>query len=476
VAASYLLLNEDGDVDTAHRLLVGAIRVQRYDASDTMLEEALHTLLQVCFFGGRAELWKAFHDALGRLAANVPTVLCLSGKTAADPVHTAAPVLGQLDAAVEGLAGDADPARIVRTAIAAVFVDRLAGCREALWRVVRNGREGGAVTCAINALILLGLDGFWTGQWDQARQLVDEGVRLCETRGYLLLAWPGRHVQATLAAARGDYDTTRVLTDQMLQWAIPRRARAVQWYAWQAQTLAALGRGDFEEAYQQATAISPAGVLASHVPFALYVPMDLVEAAIRTGRHAEAAGHVAAIRAANIAALSPRLALLAGGSAAIAAPDDSAARLFEEALSSPGADRWPFDLARLQLAYGEWLRRAQATTESRRHLVAALDTFERLGARPWAGRAASELRATGQTRPHAGERDHVSLTPQEHEIAMLAAAGLSNKQIGQRLFLSPRTVGGHLHRIFPKLGIMSRAALRDALDALGPEHERDRRS
>jgi DNA-binding CsgD family transcriptional regulator len=245
----------------------------------------------------------------------------------------------------------------------------------------------------------------------------------------------------------------------------------VEWCAWQARTLAALGRGDFEEAYWQASAISPAGALASHVPFALLVPMDLVEAAVRTGRHAEADAHVAAIQAANIAALSPRFALLAAGSAAIAAPEDSAAGLFEEALAIPGADAWPFELARVQLAYGERLRRAQALSESRRQLMAALGTFERLGATPWADRAASELRATGQTRSRAGQRDHVSLTPQEREIAMLAAAGLTNKEIGQRLFLSPRTVSGHLHRIFPKLAITSRAALRDALTALSPENE-----
>jgi DNA-binding CsgD family transcriptional regulator len=204
--------------------------------------------------------------------------------------------------------------------------------------------------------------------------------------------------------------------------------------------------------------------------------MDLVEAAVRTGRRAEAAAHVAAIRDAGIAALSPRLALLASSSAAIAAPDDSAAGLFEEALAIPGVERWPFDLARVHLNYGERLRRDQSTTGSRLHLTAALETFERLGARPWADRAASELRATGQTRPRAEERHRVSLTPQEREIATLAAAGLSNKQIGQRLFLSPRTVGGHLHRIFPKLGITSRAALHAALASLPPAQKRERRS
>jgi DNA-binding CsgD family transcriptional regulator len=239
--------------------------------------------------------------------------------------------------------------------------------------------------------------------------------------------------------------------------------------------LAALGQGDFEGAYQHAAAISPPGVFASHVPLALWVAMDLVEAAVRTGRHAEAAAHVTAISDAGIAALSPRLALLATASQAIAEPDDIAPRLFEEALAIPGADRFPFDLGRVRLCYGERLRRARATTEARIQLTAALEIFERLGARPWATRAAGELRAAGRTDPRTAQRNPESLTPQELEIAELAAAGLTNKQIGQRLFLSHRTVGAHLYQIFPKLGVAARAALRDALASLPPErHDRDR--
>ena len=204
--------------------------------------------------------------------------------------------------------------------------------------------------------------------------------------------------------------------------------------------------------------------------------MDLVEAAARTGRYAEAAAHFTAMCDAGIAAISPRLALLAGGSEAIAAPDRDALGLFEEALAIPGVDHFPFDLARVQLLYGERLRRARATKESRPHLAAALEIFERLGARPWASRAASELRATGQTKARADQPARDSLTSQERQIAMLAAAGLTNKEIGQRLFMSHRTVGAHLYQIFPKLGITTRAALRDALESQPPECDSENRS
>jgi DNA-binding NarL/FixJ family response regulator len=102
-------------------------------------------------------------------------------------------------------------------------------------------------------------------------------------------------------------------------------------------------------------------------------------------------------------------------------------------------------------------------------LTAARETFQRLEARPWTQRAGNELRATGLT---IGQTDLVgpaSLTPQQLEIAQLAAEGLTNKEIGERLFLSHRTVGGHLHRAFPKLGVATRAGLRDALASLSRE-------
>jgi DNA-binding NarL/FixJ family response regulator len=107
--------------------------------------------------------------------------------------------------------------------------------------------------------------------------------------------------------------------------------------------------------------------------------------------------------------------------------------------------------------------------EARVQLNAAHGVFERLRARPWMDRASAELRATGQTKPRARDNVLDRLTPQEFEIASLAASGLTNKQIAERLFLSHRTVGGHLHRAFPKLGVATRAALRDALELLPRE-------
>nr|WP_323747914.1 helix-turn-helix transcriptional regulator [Catenulispora rubra] len=108
------------------------------------------------------------------------------------------------------------------------------------------------------------------------------------------------------------------------------------------------------------------------------------------------------------------------------------------------------------------MRHVQGRAEARQFLAAAAEAFERLGASGWIERARAELRATGVV-PRASLLNLASLTWQERRIADLAAGGLTNKEIGKRMHLSPRTVSSHLYRIFPKLGITTRAALRDAL-------------
>jgi DNA-binding CsgD family transcriptional regulator len=200
------------------------------------------------------------------------------------------------------------------------------------------------------------------------------------------------------------------------------------------------------------------------VPEALWVAYDLVESALRTGRRDEAAAHAAAMQKSNLAGISPRLGLLTEGAAALVDQTPQAITTFQNALGAVDAASWPFDYARVQLAFGSRLRRDLRLKEARAVLHDALATFESIGARPWAVRARNELRAARDKLD--GYEVGPSLTPQEWTIAELAAGGLSNKEIGAQLYLSPRTVGGHLYRIYPKLGITNRAALRDAITAL----------
>src|SRR5262249_11079704 len=188
--------------------------------------------LMVCTYGGEA-LWQPFADAMAR-AERLPVALDLNSKTFADPVHAGAIALGTLDRAIAALADESDPTQIIRIGTAATYVDRLEGCREALWRVVRDARQGGAVASGILPLLMLANDALQTGRWDEARHLIDEAIELCNTHGYQNVIWPCRFQQAVLAAARGNDDRVKELCDQLVQWAGPRGNRPGLCRAWQA--------------------------------------------------------------------------------------------------------------------------------------------------------------------------------------------------------------------------------------------------
>jgi DNA-binding CsgD family transcriptional regulator len=194
----------------------------------------------------------------------------------------------------------------------------------------------------------------------------------------------------------------------------------------------------------------------------------VVEAAVRAHRRDVAVAHADAMVRAGLPRLSSRLELVTAGATAMAAPDADAGPLFERALAVPGASRWPFEQARIQLHHGERLRRLRQPAHARGVLREALDTFDRLGAAPWAARAAAALRASGQAPPRVVDPDVSGLSPRDWQIVRMAASGLTNKQIGERLYVSPRTVGATLHRLFPTFGVTSRAGLTDALAALEP--------
>ena len=143
---------------------------------------------------------------------------------------------------------------------------------------------------------------------------------------------------------------------------------------------------------------------------------------------------------------------------ALLAPDELIEERIRGALDLD-VGRWPFERSRMQLLLGSRLRRSKQIREARELLRAAREGFDSLGAGPWAERAREELRAAGVPRRAAGPTVWSSLSAQELQIARMAAQGLSNRQIAERLYLSPRTVASHLYRIFPKLGISSRAQL-----------------
>ncbi|MFF4761565.1 AAA family ATPase [Streptomyces sp. NPDC001292] len=464
-AAVYVLTNTDADLGVAYRLLTAAIEEAgpEYDADDAALIDALHTLQLLCWWIGREELWQPFIDTVDKLRPAPPPVLALSALAFPDPARTGVAALAVLDEARSVLRGTVDHTLVVRGATGSVYLDRVGELRDRLWEVVRSSREGGGtVRRHIAALMHLCMEDYLTGAWDEAQQLVDEG-RLLSEAGYPFFTWYLEFVQALLHGVRGETEAGEALAERMLRWSTRRGVGAAAVLAHQARTVVCLGRGDYEAAYRHATALTPAGALAPYTAHALWGVYDLVEAAVRTGRADQASAHLRAMSELGIGRLSDRYAMLVEGAAGLCAADDEAIDRFRRALAVPGAEHWAFDSARIRLALGERLRRTNEKNSAREQLTAALQVFSRLGAQPWAERARRELRAAGQPTRRA---DRTRLTSQELEISRLAASGLTNKQIGERLFLSPRTVSAHLYQVFPKLGITSRASLRDALNTL----------
>ncbi|MBU2666070.1 AAA family ATPase [Actinoplanes bogorensis] len=470
-AAALLMINGDGDVHTAHRLLAGAIETGEHGwrADDAALDEAMHTLLLLSWMAASPELTARFQRLLARLEPRPSDPLSVMSGTFTDLVRTGRAALPGLEALIATLPGEPDLTRVMRIGSASVYLDRLGENREYSWRILQEKREGGAPRLQLSAMLNLCLDGFLTGRWDESEALATEAQQVCDESGLAFLTWHFLHTRALIAAGRGRSGEAFALADEITRWALARGMAGPAAIAHHPRALAAAADGNFESAYQHAAAASPAGVLKPYLPNSTWLMFDMVEAALRTGRTAEARAHAEAMRAANVAELSPRMRLIQHGVDALVLDGDEAAARLEQTLDDPAGERWLYEASRIRLAFAERLRRDRNPLAARTHLHVARAGFAAMGAEPWLARATAELRAAGYRPVVAGQPTAV-LTGQELEIASLAAGGLTNKQIGERLYLSHRTVSAHLYRIFPKLGISARAGLRDALSAHFPDH------
>jgi DNA-binding CsgD family transcriptional regulator len=219
----------------------------------------------------------------------------------------------------------------------------------------------------------------------------------------------------------------------------------------------ALGR--YDEAFASATRAC------QHDDVSLFAIslVELVEAAARSNRPDVAASALARLADRTQASRSEWALGLEARSRALVVDDDLAADLYEESVDRLTTARLAPHRARAQLLFGEWLRRTQQRAKAREQLRAAHETFATIGAAAFADRARRELLATGETVRERGVAPTESLTAQEAQIAKLARDGLTNPEIGARLFLSPHTVEWHLRKVYAKLRINSRRHLHGAL-------------
>lgn len=292
--------------------------------------------------------------------------------------------------------------------------------------------------------------------------MAHEAYGLALETGQLRYAQVARLAEATVTGLRGDFERAESLTAEAESVLLPMGANPLLALVELARGRNALLRGDHSVAYEHLKRISNPKDTAYHMYVRFWVVADLVEAAMQSGHEQEARDAISTLEPLAAQSRSPVLEIGLRLARALIAPDGEAEALFQAAISEDAS--LPLMVARSQLAYGLWLRRQRRIAESRGPLRAARDAFQAIGATPLAERARRELRASGENSPRRLPRASDRLTPQELQIAQMAASGMSNREIGQSLFLSHRTVGFHLYRLFPKLGITSRSHLRGMLD------------
>jgi DNA-binding CsgD family transcriptional regulator/tetratricopeptide (TPR) repeat protein len=379
----------------------------------------------------------------------------------AAPIGQGAAVIDRLPQLVPAARSDAAAMRLAGNAAMAVGAfDMAAGYLAA---AAAGLRAQGRLGLLARALALQAWSAAQLADLGAAIPAADEARRLAqETRQPLIMA-TAQAVQAILAALRGDFETAEAAAAQAEQTGVPLRASAVLAATQLARGMACLGAGRPADALAHLRRIHDPADPAYHYAVRCYTIGDLAEAAVRSG---DPQGIGVVMQEMETAARQTPSPSLQGGlqyARALLATDGQAGGLFGYALQS-GMTAGPFLRARVQLAHGEWLHQHRHDAAARVPLRAATETFDALGVIPWSERARQQLRATGETsRPRISEaRDQ--LTPQELQIAQMAADGLTNREIGQKLYLSHRTISSHLYRVFPKLGITSRAELRHVLE------------
>jgi DNA-binding CsgD family transcriptional regulator len=351
-----------------------------------------------------------------------------------------------------------DPSRLGFAGAAARYLGDDTATHDFYARAVARARATGELVLLPYLLESLAVAEVAAGRYTAATASAWEGLRLARETGQESSVCRNLSTLALLAAMQGREDACRSYAAEALEHAVPRGLRLQAASATWALALLDLVSSRPAEALTRLETLA-AGSQTGHPVIALLSVPDLVEAAVRADQTERGQTALAGFEqwATHTAppwalALVPRCrGLLSAGAAAD--------RHFTEALRLHGPSSRPFDRARTQLLYGEALRRARRRVDAREHLRAALTTFEQLGASPWAERARTELRVSGETARQRDPSTLDELTPQELQIVRFVGQGATNREVAAQLFLSPRTIDYHLRNVFVKLAISSRAEL-----------------
>jgi DNA-binding CsgD family transcriptional regulator len=322
-------------------------------------------------------------------------------------------------------------------------------------RQVQVARDMGALVLLQFGLQFLARSHLLAGDLAAAAQAIEEERAIAEATG----TSPVAYTEMTLAAWRGQEALTSELIERQMGEASARGIGRMMHFATYSASVLYNGIGRYDAALDAARRAFEH----DHLGYTPFVVPELAEAASRTGE--------AAVVGAALEWMSERTPVTPSDWAlaiearvrALASEGDDAERFHRESIERLARTRVRVELARARLLYGEWLRREGRRVDAREQLRVAREALLAMGAEGFAERARHELLATGEKVRKRRDDTRDELTPQEQHIARLARDGLTNPEIGAELFLSPRTVEWHLKKVFTKLGISSRRALRDAL-------------
>ncbi|WP_432991780.1 helix-turn-helix transcriptional regulator [Dactylosporangium sp. CA-233914] len=456
---------EPGDVRDARRIdLLCDLALEVHAGGDTALAAML------CWRAASRCWWASLPSDVG---GRVTAVLGKLGFAADEPAALAIAAYAQSDVLGAGVLrllptlvpdrSDTDGMRFLGGA--ALILGDFVTASSFMGTAAAGYRAQGRAALLARTLSSTGFVRLWLGRWPAVRADLEEAEALAEETGDHFWVVAARASQALHEAMCGHHEAAFRLAADVLASPLVVGVRFAAEAAQHARGVAANAAGRHDEALDILVRVFDPADGTYHLDMSGWALPDLADAAVRSGRQHEVQDIMARARERAARFPSPALLHCLAYAAAVLAPEREAGDAFRDALAMDLSE-WPVHRARLQLAYGAWLRRGKRILESRAPLRAARDGFDALGAAAWGRLAREELRAAGEESTGRAVPSGEQLTAQELQTAMLAAAGLSNREIGQRLFVSHRTVSSHLYRIFPKLGITGRAQLRGALDAL----------
>ena len=322
--------------------------------------------------------------------------------------------------------------------------------------IVRLDRDAGAFAGLPVALEYRAEFELYAGNLDTATELLREADTIVELTGMTAVM----HMSTEVAAWRGNEARALELIDATIELMGGRTGRNIG-LAENARAVLFTGQGRYDDAFAAAQRACEYDDLGLHGRYLV----ERVEASARAGSFADAAKTLEELEQRAVAASTEWALGALARSRALLSDDSSAEPLYREAIERLERTRVKAHLARAHLVFGEWLRRQHRRIDAREELHRAHEMLEGMGAAAFAERARRELLATGERVRKRSVDTSDALTPQEAQIARLAAEGSTNPEIGSRLFISPRTVEYHLNKTFVKLGIKSRRELRQVVAA-----------